>query len=480
MKVCVVNAPWEEGDRWGIRAGCRFPNLTIKRTNSYVPFPFLIAYAASYLESHGFDVLAIDGVAERCDRESFLRRIADYAPDLIVAETSTTSLLHDLELLGEVKTRQPAARVAIYGPHVSVRPEDALESPVIDFVINGEPEITSGELARALDEGSDVARVAGLVLRGKGGSIEKTAPRTPLADIDTLPLPMRRGLPMDRYAVPGFPSPVVFMYGSRSCPFQCTFCLWPQTIYAGASFRPRAAEKIVDEMEAVLREFPDTKSFFFDDDTFNLGRSRLIRFADEMKRRGLSIPWGMNARADNWDRELLERLIETGLFTLRIGIESGDQEVLDRCKKGIDLGEAREMLKLSGELGISNHISFVIGLPGETRETVESTVRFIKSVPADSVQFSVAIPFPGTEFHDQVEQAGHIVTRDWPKYNGYDHVVMRTESLSADEVMQAITRARRKVYFSPRFIKRRLGYLRDLRDLGALARKVVRLVLPRA
>jgi radical SAM superfamily enzyme YgiQ (UPF0313 family) len=233
-------------------------------------------------------------------------------------------------------------------------------------------------------------------------------------------------------------------------------------------------------MQWVLEHFPDTRSFFFDDDTFNLGRARLVRFAEEMKRRGLRIPWGMNARADNWDRELLERLVQTGLFTLRIGIESGDQEVLDRCKKGIDLEAARQMLRMSDELGISNHISFVIGLPGESRDSVDNTVRFIKSVPVDSVQFSVAIPFPGTEFHDELERRGHIVTRDWRKYNGYDHVVMRTESLSAEEVMEAITRARRRVYLSPRFIKRRLAYLRDLRDLGALARKVYRLLMPRA
>jgi radical SAM superfamily enzyme YgiQ (UPF0313 family) len=130
---------------------------------------------------------------------------------------------------------------------------------------------------------------------------------------------------------------------------------------------------------------------------------------------------------------------------------------------------------MSHQLGIKNHLSFVIGLPGETPESVENTIRYIKSVPADSVQFSVAIPFPGTSFHDYVDRNGFLMTRDWSKYNGFDHVVMRTEAMTADEIAQAVTRARRRVYFSPRFIKRRLGYVRNLRDLGALTRKVWRL-----
>jgi radical SAM superfamily enzyme YgiQ (UPF0313 family) len=475
MKIAYLNLPWEEGDRRGIRAGCRFPNLTVKDTNAYVPFPFLLAYAASYAAARGAEVLCIDGVAERSTVADVLDRVARFAPTLVVCETSTTSLRYDLHALERLKAALPDACVAVYGSHVHVRPEDALGCAAVDAVILGEPEVTAADLAQALHEGREPSTVPGLVLRGADRLPAPTAPRALLADVDELPYPMRRGLPMDRYAVPGFPSPVVFMYGSRGCPHPCTFCLWPQTNMKGP-YRARAAEKIAEEMAFILREWPDTKSFFFDDDTFNIGRPRLAAFADELDRRGLRIPWGMNARADHWDRDLLERLVKTGLFTLRIGIESGDQGVLDRTRKGIDLGKAREMLAMSHALGIKNHLSFVIGLPGETDETVENTIRFINSVDADSVQFSAAIPFPGTAFYREVEQKGLLVTRDWEKYNGFDHVVMRTEALSSERVAMALTRARRRVYFQPRFIARRLSYVRDFRDLGALARKVLRLV----
>ncbi len=479
MRTAFVNLPWEQDGRTGIRAGCRFPNLTVKKTNSYVPFPFLVAYAAAYSESRGVDVLCIDGIAERASLNSVLARIRSFSPDLVVAETSATSLKHDLGALEQLRELLPKSVIAVYGPHTDVRPMDALLGSAVSFVIKGEPEQTAYELAGALARRKDPRFVPGLICLDEAGGMAQTAPRKPIENLDELPYPKRDGMPMHNYSVPGFPSPVTFMYGSRGCPFKCNFCLWPQTNLKGA-YRSRSGENIAAEMAWVLERFPDTKSFFFDDDTFNLGRTRILAFADEMNRRKLRIPWGMNARADNWDRELMERLVETGLFTLRIGIESGDPEVLARTHKDIDLEQARRTLEMSHSLGIRNHLSFIVGLPGETPGSVENTIRYIKSVPADSVQFSVAVPFPGTEFHTLASKNGFILTEDFSKYNGFDHVVTRTEAMTGDEIARAVARARRKVYFSPRFIKRRLGYVRDLHDLGAIARKAWRLVAQRA
>lgn len=476
MKACVVNPPWEVADRTGIRAGCRFPNLTYRNTNRYIPFPYLVGYTASYLESHGVDVLAIDGCAERVPVEAFCDRITRFEPDLLIAETSTTSLGYDLEVLARLRRAVPDIRIAVYGSHTDVRPEDALVANGADYVIQGEPELTSLELLRDVAGGGDGSAIAGVARRDPEGRIVVGPRRGLVPDIDALPYPKRDAFPMETYHVPGFPHPVAYMYAGRGCSYKCNFCLWPQTTSPGA-FRPRSGEAIVAEMAWVLERYPRTRSFFFDDDTFNLlGRKRMLAFADEMDRRGLRIPWGCNARADHWDAEVLARLVATGLFTLRLGIESGDQRVLDRTGKGLNLLEARAMLKMSDSLGIQNHIMFVIGLPGETRESVENTIAFIKSVPCHSVQFSVAIPFPGTTFYQEAQAKGHLVTDDWSKYSGFDHVVVRTDELDAEEVGKALARARRSVYFSPRFIRRRVGYIRSLRDVSALARKAFRLV----
>jgi anaerobic magnesium-protoporphyrin IX monomethyl ester cyclase len=347
--------------------------------------------------------------------------------------------------------------------------------PAVEFVIQGEPELTTLELVEAIAGGLPVEGILGLARRDRSGAMCAHRRRPVIPNIDDLPYPKRDGLPMAAYHVPGFPPPVRYIYGGRGCPYQCNFCLWPQTTLAG-KFRPRAGEKIVEEMAWVLERYPDTRSFFFDDDTFNLGRQRMLDFAVAMKRRGMHIPWGCNARADHWDREVMQELRDTGLFTLRIGIESGDQRVLDLSGKDLNLEEARRTLEMSSAMGIQNHIMFVIGLAGENHASIENTIRFIKSVPCHSVQFSVAVPFPGTSFYHDAEAKGHLVTRDWSKYSGFDHVVVRTDELTADEVGKALARARRSIYFSPSFIRNRLRYIRSPKDVSALARKAMRLM----
>jgi len=479
MKICLANFPWEDLGKWGIRAGCRFPNLMPRRHNSYVPFPFLLAYAASYLESRGIEVLLIDGVAERCGRESFLSRVTEFAPDMVVAETATTSFEYDVSVMAAIKHDNPATRTVMYGPHISALPKGSMAHQAIDFGILGEPEFTTYELARAVEHRESVEQILGLAYRTPSGEV-RVNPRRPQIDpIDDLPYPKRTGFPIDRYSVPGFPAPVMFVYASRGCPFQCTFCLWPQTIFERGTYRPRSSAAIVEEM-IFLREHFAARSFFFDDDTFNLGRTRILEFADEMKIRAVKMPWGMNARADHLDREMLERLIETGLFTLRMGIESGDQGVLDATRKGLDLEKTRRALELSHSLGISNHVSFMVGLAGETPQSIQNTARYIKSIPVDSVQFSVATPFPGTELHQFVQDRGFLVSTNWKRYNGSDSAVLRTESMTAEEICDAIAMLRRGVYLSPRFMRRRLSYVRNVRDVIALSGKLSRLLLPRS
>jgi anaerobic magnesium-protoporphyrin IX monomethyl ester cyclase len=488
MKVCMVNAPWEQDGKWGLRAGCRFPNLMPRKHNAYVPFPFLLAYTASYLDSKGMETLVIDAVAERLPTGPFLDRMRKFGPDLVVAETSTTSFPHDVGVMARIKEQFPAVPIAMFGPHMDALPEDGLKVESIDFVIQGEPELTVYDLAEALSKGGPVGSIPGLQYRGKatpglvgiGTAPVQSTPRRGLVDIEALPYPKRQGMPLDRYSVAGFPAPLMFMYASRGCPYRCNFCLWPQTMFETGDYRPRTPEAIVDEIQYVLKEFPQTRSLFFDDDTFNLGRDRLLRFAREMKSRRIKIPWGMNARADHWDREMLESLKETGLFTLRIGIESGDQHVLDETKKALKLDQARATLELSHSLGIKNHVFFMVGLADESWESIENTVRFVKSTPVDSVQFSVAVPFPGTDYYRYVKEKGFLETTDWSRYSGSDTAVMRTTHLTSDEIRRAIIKVRRRVYFTPRFIRRRLGYIRNLHDLSAIARKAVLLAFQRS
>jgi anaerobic magnesium-protoporphyrin IX monomethyl ester cyclase len=476
VKVCLANLPWEVNEKWGIRSGCRFPNLMPKKLNSYLPFPFLLAYTASYLESKNIDVLLIDGVAERCSRESFQNRLSAFAPDLLIIETSTASYNYDMQFLSEIKLKNPGVLIALCGSHVSALPQEALKSDFVNFVIIGEPELTSFELVKELSSDKLFSRIKGLAFTNHNFEVVVNERRSMLSDVDLLPYPKRHGLPLNQYNVPGFPTPVIYMYGSRGCPYVCNFCLWVQTIFDKKTYIPRVPEKIVDEIEYVLKEFPDTKSLFFDDDTFNIGRKRLLEFAGEMKRRKIFIPWGMNARADQWDKELISELMETGLFNLRIGIESGDPEILKLSGKKLDLDEASTSLKLFHEMGLKNHLNFMVGLRGESKKSVENTIRFIRSVPVDSVQFTVAVPFPGTDYYKYLQQHNLLRIQDWDKYHAANTAVMDTEYLTSDEIEKAISNARKKIYFSPRFILRRFSYIRNYKDAYAIISKGFKLL----
>lgn len=475
MRVCLLNPPWQPPEGWGIRSGCRFPNVMPRRHNAYTPFPFMLAYTAACLERDGHQVLVLDGIAERASYDDTLRRIAAFEPDLVVAESSTTSLDHDLAFLGRVHERATAAPIAMYGSHVSARPADGLVDEAVSYVVRGEPEQTVCALAGALEHGDPLASVRGLAFRRADGTVTLTL-AAPAVDVHALPHPKRAGLPMDRYHVSGYPTPVVFVYGSRGCPAMCSFCLWVQTLYERGAYRPRRPEDIVAELVAIQERMPDTRSFFFDDDTFNLGRGRLLRFAELYEASGVGLPWGINARADHWPDGLMERLRDAGLFNVRIGIESADPEVLRRARKKLDLDEARRNLQRAHDLGIEVHLNFVVGLPGETPDSVRRTVDFVRSVPADSVQLSVAVPFPGTELYEQVESAGHLETTDWSRFNGSHGAIARTDAMSVDEIARALESARRRIYFNPRFIARRMRYTRDPRDLLALAGKATRLL----
>jgi len=232
-------------------------------------------------------------------------------------------------------------------------------------------------------------------------------------------------------------------------------------------------------MKYVLDSYPQTRSFFFDDDLFIHGREKARRFAEVMRAERLVIPWGMNARADGWDEESLKTLKETGLFVLRYGIESGDQETLDRIGKSLDLREARRTLELSHALGIRNHVNVVVGLEGESHETVEKTIRFVKSVPKHSVQVSLAVPYPGTRYFRTLDENGYLATRDWSNYSCEADPVMRTSELTVEELIEAQLRVERALHLNPRLALRRIRHARDFRDLFSMLSRGTNLALSR-
>ena len=472
LKVFLGNAPWSKPGYYGVRAGSRWPHFEVE-TNRYMPFPFQLAYGAALLEREGFEVLLVDAIAARLDGAEFDRRIEEFAPDLVLLEVSTPSFNVDLATASRVRNRMPrGARLAFCGPHAPMsRPEFLDSHPEIDLVLVGEYELTLLEVARALEYEKDLGAVPGLVVRNAAGQATNTGKAAVVKDVDSLPWPARHFLPMANYFDnPGnIPEPALQMWGSRGCPYSCSYCIWPQ-LMDGHTYRPRDPAKILDEMEQVVAEY-GYKSVYFDDDTFNIGKERMLDFCRQKIERANDLPWAIMARADLMDREVLTAMAKSGLKAVKYGMESADPSLLAQVGKKLDINRAIENVRLTQELGIKVHLTFMFGIPGETNETVERTVRLARELNPESVQFSILTPLPGTRIYDELLERGHLEVSDWESLDGYFTSVVRTESMSAGELEKAASYAWR----SWARHKALGGITRD--DLGWLLRSLPRYLL---
>jgi len=435
MKIVLTNLPWKKGIKWGARAGSRWPHIKDDTERNYLPFPFYLAYAAALLKRHGFNIEIIDAIAEEISYKRFIQKVKSIKPQLIVAETSTVSLKHDLNFL---KNFNGLASIALCGPDINIAaPEFLAKFDFIDYVLFGEYEATLLDLVNGLSETRNLQHIYGLVHRNNGDII-KNEPRTLITDLDWLPWPLREALPIKKYNdAPGdIPSPCGSMWASRGCPFKCSFCLWPQVMYSGNSYRPRKVVNVVDEMEYLVKKM-GFKSIYFDDDTWNIGRGRILSFCDELLNRDFRIPWAIMARAELMDEKLLERLRHAGLFAVKYGVESASQQLLNNISKGTDLKRVEDIIKYTKYLGIRTHLTFTFGLPAENKHTIRETINYAIKMDPTSVQFSLATPFPGTRFYEQMEKGGYILTKNWEKYDGNHRSVIKTDALSAKQLQKA-------------------------------------------
>jgi radical SAM superfamily enzyme YgiQ (UPF0313 family) len=479
LRICLANPPWRTDTETGIRAGCRVPNSIGIGQHTFIPYPFTLAYAMACVEKQpSITSIIIDAIAEDLTRDSYLQRVVAFRPDLVVSEMATQSHHVDLEVVTAIK-KQTNTKIAVCGPHPSALAKEILEqNSAVDYVLVGEYEDTLAEFVRRYTQAEPIEPMDGLALRLDDGRIVVGKKRPLIPDLDALPFPHRASLPLDKYCVAGFPAPVLFLYASRGCPYKCTFCVWPQWFKSG-SYRVRSAASVVNEIEEAQRRHGPFRSIYFDDDTFNLGKERMMKMAAEFKSRSMTIPWGCNARSDHFDQEVMARLADAGLFNIRIGVESGDPEVLRRTKKDLDLSTVQRCIQLAHRAGVKVHVTFSIGLSGESWASVKKTVAFARSITPDSIAFTITTPFPGTEYYEEVVRDGFLETRAWDQYNVRSNSVVRTATMTSGEIVRAEKYVMRQVYYSPSYLLRRLRYVNSPRELFALAQKGVSLFLRR-
>jgi hopanoid biosynthesis associated radical SAM protein HpnJ len=377
-------------------------------------------------------------------------RLEDVAPlardyELAVLHTSTPSFRHDVRVAEALKATNPALRIGFVGAHVAVHREAALAAtPAIDFVCGSEFDFTLQEVA----QGRPLAGIPGLSYRVNGHGA-RTPERRPLEDMDALPWVVdiyKRDLVVEQYFIGYLLHPYVSLYTGRGCRSKCTFCLWPQTV-GGTRYRTRSVEHVVAEIARATRLFPQVKEYFFDDDTFTDDLPRAEAIARGLGR--LGVTWSCNAKA-TVPYATLKVLRDNGLRLLLVGYESGNQAILNNIKKGVRIDRARQFTRDARALGITIHGTFILGLPGETRETIEETIRFAQAIDPHTLQVSLAAPYPGTALYRQALDAGWLEGDALVDGQGHQSAVLGYQHLSRGEIASALEAFYRRFYFRPR------------------------------
>lgn len=457
MKTLFLNPPSFEGFDGG--AGSRYQARREIRSFWY---PTWLAQPAALTPgSRLLDCPPHDIGVEEC-----LKIAREY--DHVMLHTSTPSLRNDCKVAESIKSQRPGACIGFLGAHAAVLPAETLQaSAAIDWVGRKEFDYTCQEVA----QGRPLSEIKGLSWK-KDGRIIHNPERELIRDMDALPWVTdvyERDLKVEKYSIGYLKEPYLSLYTGRGCPAQCTFCLWPQTI-GGHKYRVRSAENVASEMAHAKRVFPQVKEFFFDDDTFTANLPRARDIAQRLK--PLGITWSCNSRA-NVNYQTLKLMRECGLRLLLVGYESGNPEILKRVKKGVTLEEARTFTKHCRELGIVIHGTFVLGLPVETKETIEETIRFAIELDLFSIQVSLAAPYPGTELYETARQNGWFATQDRTRTihpDGIQQCALEYPDLSKEEIFEAVERFYRRYYFRPRPILRIIKTM--LRDKDICARRL--------
>ena len=395
-----------------------------------------------------------------------LARCLEIAKDYhhVIINTSTPSLKNDCQVAEAIKAQKPDTKIGFIGAHTMVLPTETLKaSTAIDWVGLKEFDFTCKEVA----EDRDLATIAGLSYKDRDGKIKHNAEREMIQDMDSLPWVAdvyKRDLQIEKYFIGYLLHPYVSMYTGRGCPAQCTFCLWPQTI-GGHKYRVRSPQNVADEMAYMKRIFPQTREFFFDDDTFtaNLPRAREIA----KKLAPLGVHWSCNSRA-NIDYDTIKSFKDNGLRLFLVGYESGNDDILTRIKKGVTMAEMRRFTQDCHRANVVIHGTFILGLPVETQQSIENTINFAKDLDVFSLQVSLAAPYPGTELYEMARQNGWFVKKDKTdlvETDGLQQSTLEYPGLSKDRIFEEVDRFYRAYYLRPKPILRIIKTMLEDKDI---------------
>lgn len=418
--------------------------------------PLGIAYMAGVLQENNIDVEILDASAEDMDFKDVEKELLKRKPDLVALTALTPTIGRALETAQVVKETLPDSIVVMGGYHPTFNFIGTLEDENVDIVIRGEGEYIMLNLVQALENQSSLHDVKGIVFEDKNSKEIVVNPEAPLIqNLDELPFPALNLLPMKKYRLLDMDTHMTTMITTRGCPMQCSFC--SSAAMHGKKIRERSVENIVDEIEYLKTNY-DIDTIAFMDDTFTLKKRKVMAICDEILKRNIEIMWGCTSRVDTLDEKLLKKMKEAGCITIFIGVESADQQQLDNMCKNTTIAKIENAFKIAHKLKIRTIASVALGMPGDTKEIMNKTVKFVHKLKPNYAIYSLATPYPGTRFYKEAFEKNLIKIKDWSKYTLITPI-LETIDCSLNDMRKIQAKAFMKFYLRPHYIIRQ--FLQD-------------------
>jgi anaerobic magnesium-protoporphyrin IX monomethyl ester cyclase len=461
MKILLINPPeFKKELRWD-KGAATYP-------------PLGLIYIAAVLEKEGFNVKILDGQLDHPTEEEFEARIKDEKPD-VVGITSITPLHKEvLKAIDLVKKCDNNIQIVVGGPHSSLLKTKLMEmSENIDIIVKHEGEVTSIELIKAIEAKKDLNEIKGIIYR-KDGKIIETVNREFILDLDNVPFPARHLLDMDNESYKSAfrykRTPMTSVITSRGCPYNCLFC---NRAVFGAKYRSNSPEYVIKELEYLKKEY-GIKEVHFVDDTFLLDPKRVKAICDMMIEKKLDLTWSCNGRINIMynNLDLIPLIKKAGCWYISFGVESGNKEVLKFLRKDITKEQAKEVIKKVSKAGIFTKGYFMLGNPTESKDTIEETIKFAKSLRLDAAQFNLVLPIPYTEFEKVCMEYGVFDSEDFDKMSGHSSdPVFVLDGMTKEYLKDIQKRAYKEFYGRPSYIFRQLLKIRDINSFKKYAER---------
>lgn len=450
MKIQFINPPF----LGRFSRAQRSPGI-IKSGTMY--YPYWLAHAAAVADFRGHQISLLDCPASGKDENELFHQVGEFKPHMIVLESVTASWNSDRRVAKMLKKQFPDTKIVMAGTHVTAMWYETLNlEHAVDYIAIGEYDYTISDIADVLDNRKmDVKRIAGIAYRD-GEKIQRTENRPLIQNLDELPwiAPIyKRFLNPKDYYFNLSHYPMIMLIGGRGCNAVCFYCVYPQVVH-GHRYRHRSPENIVDEMLWVQENMPSIKEITFEDDNFGADRKYAREFAVLVKEKGVKLPFFANLRT-TVDFDTLKSLKEAGLRNTAVGFESGDNMILRNMRKGQNTDIQKKFVDNAHKLGLLVHGCFMVGFPGETKQTMQKTLQLAKKVKPDSAQFYPVMPYPGTGAYAYYKREGYLAHEDFEKWlteDGGHRCVLNLPGLTPDDIEQFCEKAFRKFHFGPWYL----------------------------